>query len=138
MKTFLTLLIASFSLVSFGQENATPTIVIAWEQLSAPLLIHPKKESVEKYELLKVDLSVDLRKQYLKENSLPIMYLPENQYVEQEYTIAFPQSNTNTPNFTISGNGYNSNSNNGGIKNTAYKDASLYSGAFCPITGLAY
>ncbi len=139
MKIFITLFISSISFLSYGQENTIRPITIALEYLSAPLVISQKETTAQKYKLLEVDLSVNLREQYLRKNK-SMMYLPEKQYIQPEYNVAIPQSNSDSKvGFTISGNGYNSNLNTtGGIKNTAYKDASLYSGAFCPITGLAY
>ncbi len=140
MKVFLTILIASISFLSYSQENAIKSIAIEWEQLSTPLsLVKEESKAVGKYQLLEIDLSVNLREQYyMRKNTAPIMYLPENKFVSTSYNVAIPQPKTSSIGFTISGNGYNSNNNSGGIKNTAYKDASLYSGPYCPITGQAY
>ncbi|MEW7291908.1 hypothetical protein [Aquimarina sp. 2304DJ70-9] len=140
MKVFLTILIGTISFLTYGQENTITSITIAWEQLNTPLsLVKEESKAVDKYKLIEIDLSIDLREQYyMKKNTAPIMYLPRNKFVSTSYNIAIPQPKTGSIGFTVSGNGYNSNNNAGGIKNTAYKDASLYSGAFCPITGLAY
>ncbi len=139
MRIFLALVIGFLSFLSYAQEKTIQSISIEWEQLSAPLSFTNKESINTKYQLLEVDLSVDLRKQYLKKNT-SFMQLPENKFVQPEYNVAIPHPNQRKVGFTISGNGYSPNlsGNTGGIKNTAYKDASLYSGAFCPITGLAY
>ncbi len=141
MKIFLVLLIACFSLTAYGQENITDKISIPWEELSAPLIITKNELKTKKYQLQEVDLSVDLRQQYLRKNTFSIMHLPQNKFIQAEYNAFILQpKKTNSVGFKISGNGYNASNlnNNGRLKNTAYKDASLYSGAFCPITGLAY
>ncbi|GAA4271767.1 hypothetical protein U6A24_14355 [Aquimarina gracilis] len=141
MKIFLVFIFSLLSFLSFGQERTIQTISIELEQLTAPLSLVDTDVINNKYQLMEVDLSVDLRKQYLKKNT-PLMLLPENKFIQQNYNVAIPGAPTNQRKvgFTISGNGYNSslNRNTGDIKNNAYKDASLYSGAFCPITGLAY
>ncbi len=139
MKIFLVLFIACFSLTAYGQENITDKISIPWEELSAPLTITKNELKTKKYQLQEVDLSVDLRQQYLRKNT-SIMLLPKNQFIQTEYNVVISQPKISNTGFTISGNGYSSSNlnNNGRIKNTAYEDAGLYSGAFCPITGLAY
>ncbi len=137
MKIFLIALITSISFLSYGQENAIHSIAIEWEQLSAPLSVAKKELKTEKYQLLEVNLTIDLREQYLRKNT-SIMYLPPNQFVQSKYNVAIPQPKTSKMGFTVSGNGNTNLNTTGRIKNIAYKDASLYSGAFCPITGLAY
>ncbi len=138
MKIFLALVIGSVSFLSYAQENTIESISIEWEQLVAPLSLHTKSVP-NKYQLLEVDLSVNLREQYLNKDASSLMILPENKFIQPNYNVAIPQPKTKNTGFSISGNGYNSNLNTSGrIKNTAYKDAGLYSGAFCPITGLAY
>ncbi len=146
MRGFLVVLIGCFCCISYGQETKSKSIIIEiediqLEKLGAPLsFITKNTPETSKYQLQKVDLSIDLREQYLrKKNKVTTMYLPENKFVNAKYNVAIPQPQTKRTSFSISGNGYgNSNTNSSGIKNIAYKDASLYSGAFCPITGLAY
>ncbi|MBQ0733185.1 hypothetical protein [Aquimarina celericrescens] len=139
MKSLVVILIGSISFLSYGQENNIKSITIAWEQLGAPLSLVNDNSNINTYQLLEVDLSVDLRQQYLKKNASPMMLLPDNKSIQSEYNFSFPQPKKGNVGFSVSGNGYNANVNSTGeIKNTAYKDASLYSGAFCPITGLAY
>ncbi|WP_074406414.1 MULTISPECIES: hypothetical protein [Aquimarina] len=135
MKVFLVLLIGSISFLSYGQEDAIQTIAIEWEQLSAPLVMHKKEVETQKYQLQEVDLTVDLRQQAFKKSYTMYIDTPKYKNISSKYNVAIPQPKTSG--FRVYGNGYNPN-NKGGIKNTAYKDASLYSGAFCPITGLAY
>jgi len=71
----------------------------------------------------------------------PLMMLPENKFIQPDYTVAIPGSQTKNIGFRVSGNGYNTNrrgrSSSGSIKNNAYKDAGFYNGEFCPITGFA-
>ncbi len=138
MKVFLALLIGSISFLSYGQEDAIQTIAIAieWEQLSAPLVMHKKEVETQKYQLQEVDLTVDLRQQAFKKSYTMYIDTPKYKDISSKYKIAIPQPKTSG--FRVYGNGYNFNTNKGGIKNTAYKDASLYSGTFYPITGLAY
>lgn len=139
MRVYLILIISILSFSTYSQEKTIKSISIEWEKLGAPLSLINKEIVNNKYQLMEVDLSIDLRKQYLKKNSTSsFMMLPENKFIQSEYNVAIPQSNQRNVGFTISGYGYNGNRNTGGIKNNAYKDASLYSGAYCPITGLAY
>ncbi len=140
MKILFTMLIGCISFWSYGQEKTLQSIQIEWEQLSAPLSLNTKSSSeINKYKLLEVNLDIDLRKQYLRKDTSSMMILPENKYIQSDYYVAIPGPQNKNFSFTISGNGNSSSTNNsGGIKNTAYKDAGLYSGAFCPITGLAY
>ncbi len=133
MKSFLILIFGSISILSFGQENTIHKI--EWEQLGAPISLIAKENSVEKYQLLEVDLSVDLREQYLRKQT-SILELPQEQFIAPKYNVAIEQPKSFS--FRVSGNGASNLNNNGGVKNIAYKDAGFYSGAFCPITGLAY
>ncbi|WP_024769267.1 hypothetical protein [Aquimarina macrocephali] len=136
MKVFLAILIGGISFLSYGQEDVPHTISIEWEQLSAPLVMNKKELKTKKYQLQEVDLTVDLRQQAFKKSYTMYIDSPKYKDISSKYNVAIPQPKTSG--FRLSGNGYNTNTNIGGIKNTAYKDASLYSGAFCPITGLAY
>ncbi len=139
MKSLVVILIGCISFLSYGQENDIKSITIAWEQLGAPLSLVNDNSNINTYQLLEVDLSVDLRRQYLKKNASPMMLMPDNKFIQSEYNFSFPQPKKGNIGFSFSGNGNNSNLNSvGRIKNTAYKDASLYGGAFCPITGFAY
>lgn len=116
--------------VFYSQEN--PQYELSWKT-SVPALSHINKQEIKttKYHLMEIDLAVDLRKQALHQDSSPIT-LSQNQFITSSYNVAIPKNQ-----FKVSINGNNSyNPNNGGIKNNAYKDASLYSGAFCPITGI--
>jgi len=141
MKAILTTLIIGFSVSLYSQENRILdlNIPIAWEELSAPLLINMNRDlAKEKYKLLEVDLSNDLRKQY--NNNISMMYLPKKQYIKQQYNVAIPQPTSKPINFGFSAGSVrslDSNTANGGIKNIAYKDASTFynPGAFCPLTG---
>ena len=136
MKSLLLILFCGLCTFSFGQETPIQFIKIELEQLAAPLLVDQENLGSEKYHLMPIDLSVDLRKQALSKNT-PILELPKAQFIAPMYNVAIPQPQALR--FTVSGNGNNSTfTNKGGIKNIAYKDAGFYSGAFCPITGLAY
>ncbi len=136
MKSLLLILFCGLCTLSFGQETPIQFIKIELEQLGAPLLVKQESLGSEKYQLMPIDLSVDLRKQALSKNA-PTLELPKEQFIAPLYSVAVPQPQALR--FTVSGNGNSSSfTNNGGIKNIAYKDAGFYSGAFCPITGLAY
>ncbi|TSE04070.1 MULTISPECIES: hypothetical protein [Aquimarina] len=137
MKIFLAVFIGSISFLSYAQENPIQTISIEWEQLSAPISFANKALPTTTYQLMEVNLDIDLRQQALRKPATMFLELPKSKIVSPKYSVAIPQPKTSG--FTISGSGYNPNTNAaGGIKNIAYKDASLYSGAYCPITGLAY
>ncbi|WP_109300727.1 hypothetical protein [Aquimarina sp. AU474] len=133
MKSFLILFFGSISILSFGQETTIHTI--EWEQLAAPLSLVVEENSVEKYQLLEIDLSIDLREQYLRKKT-SILELPQEHFIAPKYNVAIEQPKSFS--FRVSGNGSSNSNNSGGVKNIAYKDAGFYSGAFCPITGLAY
>lgn len=137
MKIFLVVFIGSISFISYAQENPIQTIAIEWEQLSAPLSNANKELKTTTYQLMEVNLDVDLRQQGLRKQATMFLDLPKSKAISSKYNVAIPQPKLSG--FTVFGSGYNPNTNTtGGIKNTAYKDASLYSGAYCPITGLAY
>ncbi|KAA1245059.1 hypothetical protein [Aquimarina sp. RZ0] len=160
MKTFFALLLGCLSFISFGQEK--PSYILEWQELSdslseenvsiytitqreiVPSLSFIKQYAVtENYQLMEVDLTKDIRKQHLRPDT-PMLRLPENKFIQSDYTIAIPTAtNREHTGLTISGsaggygfNGYNFSTNNTGIKNSAYKDASLYTGVYCPVTGL--
>lgn len=133
MKLLPCFLLCSIVFLSYGQE--TPVYEFSWEP-SVPSLSYVSKQEIatQEYTLMVVDLSVDLRRQALHKNVSTIT-LSENQFISASYKVAIPQNK-----FRVYGNnGYTGfTPSNGGIKNTAYQDASLYSGAFCPITGAFY
>ncbi|MBW1297244.1 hypothetical protein GBO31_17150 [Aquimarina litoralis] len=131
-------------------------IKVTWEALEAKFSENNSKYSLEhqeitpalsyirqiiatgNYQLMEINLAVDIRKQHL-DNETPILLLPENKFVQSEYNIAFPTAvQQGALRVSITGNGgYNSsNTSNGGIKNTAYRDASTYTGIYCPVTGV--
>ncbi|GAA0720358.1 hypothetical protein GCM10009430_20440 [Aquimarina litoralis] len=154
MRFFIGIFLVCFSFSSFGQEN--PSLKISWEAIGdhiseidakytlehkeiTPSLSYIRKTiATGNYQLMEINLAVDLRKQHLK-NETPILLLPENKFVQSEYNVAIP---TATPQsafrVSITGNGgyNNSNTSNGGIKNNAYRDASTYTGIYCPVTGV--
>ncbi|PKV51101.1 hypothetical protein ATE84_3170 [Aquimarina sp. MAR_2010_214] len=136
MKLFFTILIAGIGFSSYGQENVIHAISIKWEQLSAPLSITKNEHKIEKYQLQKVDLTIDLRQQAFKKSYTMYIDTPKYKDISSKYNVTTPQPKTSG--FRVYGNGYTPNTNIGGIKNTAYKDASLYRGTFYPITGLTY
>ncbi len=137
MKSFLVIFIGSISFLSYAQENLIQSISIEWEQLSAPISFANKELKTSSYQLMEVNLDIDLRQQALRKPATMFLESPKSKAISPKYNIGIPQSKTSG--FSISGRGYNPNANTtGGIKNIAYKDASLYSGTYCPITGLAY
>ncbi|MHA7059134.1 hypothetical protein ACWGOQ_0018045 [Aquimarina sp. M1] len=154
MRIFLGLLFTSFCCITFAQEKVS--LSIEWETLNTqlsenhnrysivhkeiiPSLSHTRPEiSIGHYRLMEINLAVDLRKQRLKDET-PILLLPENKFIQSDYAVSIPTKTKNDINITITGNGnggYNSNTTSGGVKNTAYKDASTYTGIYCPVTGL--
>ncbi|WP_299241260.1 hypothetical protein [uncultured Aquimarina sp.] len=153
IRIFLGLLLACIGFTSYGQEKTS--FSISWDEMNTHLSendfmytiehreITPSLSfikpivSVGTYQLMEIDLSVDLRKQHLK-NDTPILLLPENKFIQSDYAVAIPSTVKSNARITITGNGgYNSsNTNNGGVKNTAYRDASTYTGIYCPVTGL--
>ncbi|MDY8135673.1 hypothetical protein [Aquimarina sp. 2201CG5-10] len=154
MRVFTTLFLVLISIYSYGQDN--PTYIVDWEELNAilsednisytiefeesiPSLSYVSKNiQTQKYELMEIDLSVDLRKQELGDKA-SMLILPKNNFIQPNYTVAIPTQSQPNSNFRITGNGgFGSSTSNGGVRNTVYKDASLYSGAFCPITGIVY
>ncbi|WP_062058465.1 hypothetical protein [Aquimarina longa] len=134
MRFILILFIGSISFLSYGQENSIQTIHIEWEQLSAPLVLHKKENNTITYQLLEVNLDIDLRQEALRDDSSMMMITSsKKQNDTSRYNIVVSKPKTSS--FTIQSNGYNPNINTNGIKNTAYKDASSYSNSFfCPAT----
>ncbi|GGX28242.1 hypothetical protein [Aquimarina muelleri] len=124
MKAFLIAIIASIGFASYGQENSLNSVAIEWEELSAPLSIEKNESEIHKYELLEVNLSVDLRRQSLRKNYTMFIDTPKYKDVSSVYKIK--PSTSKSSGFTISGNGSNLNTNTGRLKNTAYKDAGIY------------
>ncbi len=153
MRIFFGLLLVCFSSTSFGQEK--PSFRVDWAKLNVQLSENDYRYTLEHKEitpslsylhqkiitgsfyLMEIDLTVDLRNQHLK-NKTPILLLPENRFIQSDYSVAIPTTERNSARITITGNGgYNSSSSNsGGIKNNAYRDASTYTGIYCPVTGL--
>ncbi|WP_299311900.1 hypothetical protein [uncultured Aquimarina sp.] len=145
------LLLGCIGFVSYGQEKTS--FSLAWDEMSTHLSENDFTYTIEhkeitpslsfirptisasNYQLMEINLSIDLRKQYLK-NDTPILLLPENKFIQSDYAVSIPTTATKrNAKITITGNG-GYNSNNSGIKNTAYKDASAYTGIYCPVTGL--
>ncbi|WP_299437080.1 hypothetical protein [uncultured Aquimarina sp.] len=143
------------SFTSFGQEK--PTFAVEWEELNVKISENTDMYTLEhreitpslsyisqriatgNYYLMEINLAVDLRRQHLK-NDAPVLLLPENKFIQSDYSVALPTTTSVQNNFRVSitGNGgYNSsNTSNGGIKNNAYRDASSYTGIYCPVTGV--
>jgi hypothetical protein len=131
MKVFLAVLIGGISFLSHGQEGIIQTIAIEWGQLSAPLVMNKKELITEKYTLQKVDLTIDLRQQAFKKKYTMYIELPKYKNLSSKHTtIISPKSKTSG--FTITGNvyGINKPSLSGNLKNTAYKDAGIYTGTY--------
>ncbi|TPN89032.1 hypothetical protein [Aquimarina algicola] len=142
MKGFCIFLFLGFGICySYAQENKIAPIAIEWEVLSSPLRMTPQEISTTNtvYHLQEVDLSIDLRKKALRNEEFMFVKASPVQSNSDKYnfTVSKPKKSSG---FSISGrsnlSSLQNNTNSGEIKNTAYKDASLYSGAFCPITGL--
>jgi len=153
MKIFFVVLLGCIGFTSFGQEK--PVLTLEFEELDVKLAkdisnytityreIIPSLSFITQtiatgnYYLMEINLSVDLRKQHLKNDS-PILLLPENKFVQSEYAIAIPTAtkNNNNARITLTGSGGYNNTNNGGIKNNAYRDASTYAVIYCPVTGV--
>jgi len=156
MKILFIFLLSCISIISYGQEK--PLLTIDWETWNTQLIENDSRYTLEhreitpslsyireiistgNYFLMEINLSVDLRKQHLK-NEAPILLLPENKFIQSNYAFSLPSTenqNQNNLRFTITGNGgYNTNnSGNGNIKNNAYRDASTYTGIYCPVTGI--
>ncbi|SEK55850.1 hypothetical protein SAMN04487910_0816 [Aquimarina amphilecti] len=156
MKILFGFLLSCISLISYGQEK--PVLTIDWETWNTlvaenntqydiahkeiiPSLSHVREIiSTGNYVLMEINLAVDLRKQHLS-NETPILLLPENKFIQSDYAFNLPgttNQNQNNLRFTITGNGgYNTNnSGKGNIRNNAYRDASTYTGIYCPATGV--
>ena len=124
MKISLTILIICICFISHGQENSISSITIEWEELSAPLSIEKSESKISEYQLLEVNLSVDLRKQSLSKDYTMLLDSPKYKDISSIHTVSSSKSKSSR--FTISGSGYNFNTNTGNLKNNAYKDASIY------------
>ncbi len=124
MKFLLTILIVSICFVSYGQEDNLSSIAIEWEELSAPLSFEKSEFEITKYQLLEVNLNIDLRRQSLRKSYTMLMDSPKYKDVSSIYTVKSPKSKSSG--FTISGNGSNFNTTNSSIKNNAYRDAGIY------------
>ncbi|MFD2562533.1 hypothetical protein [Aquimarina rubra] len=153
MRIFFVLLLGGFGFMTFGQEK--PSLAIEWESLNAQLSESYTQYTIEhqeiipslsyirsivstgNYQLMEIDLTVDLRRQLIKDDR-PMLLLPENKFVKSDYYVAIPTIEKSDASITITGNGgyNNSNPNNGGVKNTVYEDASTRTGIYCPVTGL--
>ncbi|WP_299216714.1 hypothetical protein [uncultured Aquimarina sp.] len=156
MKILFVFLLSCISLISYGQEKSSLTI--DWETWNTQLIENDSQYALEhkeitpslsylreiistgNYFLMEINLAVDLRKQHLKKDT-PILMLPENKFIQSDYAFTLPSTTTQNQNnlrFTITGNGgYNANNNGkGSIKNNAYRDASTYTGIYCPVTGI--
>lgn len=161
MKTFIVIFLGCISFYSYGQER--PSYLLEWQEwsdsLSEDILstytiaqteIIPSLSFINQYnvsgnyQLMEIDLTRDIRKQHLRPDT-PMLQLPENKFIQSDYALAIPTAtNSNRNGLTITGsaggygiNGYNSSTTNTyGIKNTAYKDASFYTGVYCPVTGV--
>jgi len=158
MNVYIRFLFVLLSINSFAQESHL--ISNNWNQLNdqfttqnteyyiidikeiKPSLSFLNREitSINNHTLPEIDLGIDIRKQGLQDESSIMLELPKNRFIQPDYVLSIPK--TPKRNFTISGGLYSniSNSNNtgsnGNIKNIAYKDASLYTGIYCPLTGV--
>ncbi|AXT54991.1 hypothetical protein D1815_04180 [Aquimarina sp. AD1] len=156
MKIFPIIFLSCIGLISYGQEK--PSLTIDWETWNTHIADNSSQYTLEhkeitpslsyirelistgNYVLMEINLSIDLRKQHL-ENETPILLLPENKFIQSDYAFSLPNStnqNQNNLRFTITGNGgYNTNNTGkGSVKNNAYRDASTYTGIYCPVTGV--
>lgn len=156
------ILLMGISFISFGQEK--PEKRIGWKKIGTyisdehaqyripqikiiPSLSYIRQIAPQNYQLMEINLDIDLRKKENR-NHTPILQLPENQFIQSEYSATLSVApKTNTRSFRVTGgvgydstfyNNQRSNNSNGGIKNNAYKDVSLYTGIYCPATGLPY
>ncbi len=126
-------------MLSFGQEQKTNFIAVAWEQLSAPLTIHEEELATDTYTLLEVNLAIDLREQFFEKNNPPLMYIPQNKFVQPSYSINVSKPKTSTTGFSFSGRStINSQHKTHGIRNTAYQEADSYINRFHPIRRSVY
>ncbi|WP_025740313.1 hypothetical protein [Aquimarina pacifica] len=122
-------LLACFVCISFmvcGQENELHIFAIDVEELNMPLMTKSTKFDTEKYQLLEVNLAIDLRQTSLRKKNTMYIETSNNHTIQKNYTLSLSKSRK-ASGFTISGNDYNLNrKSNYSVKNTAYKDASLY------------
>ncbi len=158
MKLYIGFLLALFSIGCFAQEK--PSVQINWNELNNNFPIHnidyytiqlkqiipslsffrEKTTSINNHSLPEINLAIDIRKQGLRDESPIMLQLPKNQFIQPDYVLSIPEAPKG--NFTISGRRYTNDSNssstgsNRGVKNIAYKDASLYTRLHYPITGL--
>ncbi|GAA4114787.1 hypothetical protein GCM10022393_14550 [Aquimarina addita] len=163
---FFGILVIGLVSVSFGQEKFQNTIEnkeidtnISDDNLQysiptfeiTPSLSYLRQITPQNYQLMEINLDIDLRKKEHRNNT-PLLQLPENKFVQSEYPNTLTVApKTKSSSFQITGRGgysnniystrnrySNSSTNNNGIQNNAYQDASLHTRFYNPFIGLPY
>ena len=152
-KIFFNILMITLTGVCLGQENQIlpPTwaeyeeqlpdqfqrFIISWEIIS-PSLSYIREVQPTHHELMEIDLSVDLRKQAY-ENKTPLLITEKKKTYDISKLRIFRPTNEYRSGVIITGRRRLDYSvYRGEVKNTVYKDASFYTGAYNPFTGLPY
>ena len=121
------------SFISPAQEFVDYSIPVI--ELKPTLSYIKEIKSETNFQLTEIDLTRDLRKEALKDQpSMMIVEKPKYKTIQGNYNVAIPDSN-----FKVYVNQFNTDRLNNrvytsGLQNNAYKDASAYSGLFCPVT----
>ncbi|UZO79525.1 hypothetical protein NBT05_11195 [Aquimarina sp. ERC-38] len=152
-KLFFTWIILTFSLVFSGytqelQESNVLQLdqnapyqtdkgdVVIEYTIQQPSLSYLKSIPLSTFTLMEIDLSVDLRRQAFQ-NRTPYLYESKNPHVIEQFSVRLPTQILNKT--TITGrNRLDFTVNRGSVRNSVYKDASFYTGAYNPFTGLPY
>ncbi|RZS93693.1 hypothetical protein [Aquimarina brevivitae] len=132
-------LIGIFSLLffcAFSQAQELQEYGIPIPEVRSSLSNLKEIKSETNFVLTEVDLSRDLRREAFRDQfSMVLEEKPKYKTVTPNYNIAIPESNVKVYINAFNTDRLNNRTYTSGIKNNAYKDASTYSGLFCPQTG---
>ena len=148
---FTCIIFLSFNLVVYGQENRINFSPVNYDrfdtvnfkndkfiafEMEMPSLTYLRPAPAPSFKLLEIDFNVDLRKQALQ-NKTPFLYESKNPHVIEKFSVRLPANVQNKT--TINGrNRLDFSVNRGSVRNSVYRDASFYTGAYNPFTGLPY
>lgn len=120
---------------SFYNTETTTSNLLKFE-IGTPSLSYLNKLPQHTFYLMEIDLTVDLRKQALQ-NKTPFLYESENPHIIEKFSVRLPS--TGIDKTTIRGrNRLDFTVHRGPVRNSVYKDASFYTGAYNPFTSLPY
>lgn len=120
-----------------GQENQRVYFTInqtQWEKLNMPLKVAYEELKSQKYKLQEVNLYSDIRGNAFKKKYSMYVDQPSYKDISTIFTIA-PKKTKQESSFKFGNSTNTFLTTPNGVKNSVYRDESLYNRFYCPATG---